>query len=63
MGSISDAGEVENAAYKLPPLTLLNTPAKQKTSSRAEVQKKGRLLENFNLCHFRINIEVFQSCF
>ncbi|CAL27825.1 DNA translocase FtsK [Staphylococcus carnosus] len=59
MGSISDAGEVENAAYKLPPLTLLNTPAKQKTTSRAEVQKKGRLLET-TLKNFNVDAKVTQ---
>src|SRR5699024_12020672 len=40
--SISEAGEVENEAYKIPPLTLLKQPAKQKTTSKAEVQKKGQ---------------------
>ena len=39
--SISEAGEVENEAYKIPPLTLLKQPAKQKSTSKAEVQKKG----------------------
>src|SRR5699024_9894316 len=43
--SISEAGEVENEAYTIPPLSLLNQPAKQKTTSKAEVQKKGQLLE------------------
>lgn len=59
MSSISDAGEVENTAYKLPPLSLLNTPAKQKTTSRAEVQKKGRLLET-TLKNFNVDAKVTQ---
>ncbi|SUL10401.1 DNA translocase FtsK [Staphylococcus aureus] len=28
------------------PLTLLNQPAKQKATSKAEVQRKGQVLEN-----------------
>ncbi len=59
MGSISDAGEVENSDYQLPPLSILNTPTKQKTTSRAEVQKKGRLLEN-TLKNFNVNAKVTQ---
>ncbi len=33
-------------AYVVPPLTLLNQPAKQKATSKAEVQRKGQVLEN-----------------
>ena len=44
-GSISEAGEVENEAYKIPPLTLLNQPAKQQSTSKAEVQKKVNYLK------------------
>lgn len=59
MGSISEAGEVENSDYQLPPLSILNEPVKQKTTSRAEVQKKGRLLEN-TLKNFNVNAKVTQ---
>lgn len=57
--SISEAGEVENEAYKIPPLTLLKQPAKQKTTSKAEVQKKGQLLEN-TLKNFGVDAKVTQ---
>lgn len=59
MSSISEAGEVENSDYQLPPLSILNEPVKQKTTSRAEVQKKGRLLEN-TLKNFNVNAKVTQ---
>ncbi|MCG3398734.1 DNA translocase FtsK [Staphylococcus massiliensis] len=58
-GSISEAGEAENHAYTIPPLTLLNEPKKQKSTSKAEVQKKGRLLEN-TLKNFGVNANVTQ---
>lgn len=58
-GSISEAGEVENEAYKVPPLSLLNQPAKQKTTSKAEVQKKGQLLET-TLKNFGVDARVTQ---
>ena len=40
MSSISDAGEVENTAYKLPPLSLLNTPAKQRLLQEQRCKRK-----------------------
>lgn len=58
-GSISDAGEVENEAYKIPPLTLLKQPAKKQSTSKTEVQKKGRLLET-TLKNFGVNARVTQ---
>ncbi|MEJ7218023.1 DNA translocase FtsK [Staphylococcus gallinarum] len=58
-GSISEAGEVENEAYKIPPLTLLNQPAKQQSTSKAEVQKKGQLLET-TLKNFGVDARVTQ---
>ncbi|MDN5602141.1 MAG: DNA translocase FtsK, partial [Staphylococcus equorum] len=57
--SISEAGEVENEAYTIPPLSLLNQPAKQKATSKAEVQKKGQLLET-TLKNFGVNARVTQ---
>lgn len=57
--SISEAGEVENEAYKLPPLSLLSQPAKQQSTSKAEVQQKGRLLET-TLKNFGVNAKVTQ---
>ncbi|HLR19576.1 MAG TPA: DNA translocase FtsK [Staphylococcus sp.] len=57
--SISEAGEVENEAYTIPPLSLLNQPAKQKTTSKAEVQKKGQLLET-TLKNFGVDARVTQ---
>ncbi|GEP87429.1 DNA segregation ATPase FtsK/SpoIIIE, S-DNA-T family [Staphylococcus cohnii] len=57
--SISEAGEVENEAYKIPPLTLLKQPTKQKSTSKAEVQKKGQLLEN-TLKNFGVDAKVTQ---
>ena len=44
--TIEEAGEVTNVSYVVPPLTLLNQPAKQKATSKAEVQRKGQVLEN-----------------
>ncbi|RIP33505.1 DNA translocase FtsK [Staphylococcus gallinarum] len=58
-GSISEAGEVENEAYKIPPLTLLNQPTKQQSTSKAEVQKKGQLLET-TLKNFGVDARVTQ---
>ncbi|PTG50857.1 cell division protein FtsK [Staphylococcus chromogenes] len=58
-GSISEAGEVENQAYELPPLTLLDEPKKQQTTSRTEVQQKGKLLET-TLKNFGVNAKVTQ---
>ncbi|MBI5974918.1 DNA translocase FtsK [Staphylococcus canis] len=58
-GSISEAGEVENDAYQLPPLSLLDTPKKQATTSKAEVQRKGKLLET-TLNNFGVKAKVTQ---
>ncbi|WP_145471232.1 DNA translocase FtsK [Staphylococcus pettenkoferi] len=57
--SISEAGEVENEAYTIPPLSLLNQPPKQQTTSKSEVQQKGRLLEN-TMKNFGVNAKVTQ---
>src|SRR5699024_2335300 len=57
--SISEAGEVENETYKIPPLTILKQPAKQKSTTKAEVQKKGQLLEN-TLKNFGVDDKVTQ---
>ncbi|PKI23013.1 cell division protein FtsK [Staphylococcus succinus] len=57
--SISEAGEVENEAYTIPPLTLLNQPAKQQATSKAEVQRKGQLLET-TLKNFGVDARVTQ---
>ncbi|WP_436853717.1 DNA translocase FtsK [Staphylococcus caeli] len=59
VNSISEAGEVENEAYTVPPLSLLNQPAKQKATSKAEVQKKGQLLET-TLKNFGVDARVTQ---
>ena len=40
--TIEEAGEVTNVSYVVPPLTLLNQPAKQKATSKAEVQRKDK---------------------
>ncbi len=58
-GSISEAGEVANHAYELPPLSLLDAPKQQQTTSKAEVQRKGRLLET-TLKNFGVNAKVTQ---
>ncbi|UXR70419.1 DNA translocase FtsK [Staphylococcus sp. IVB6246] len=58
-GSISEAGEVENQAYKLPPISLLNAPTKQQSVAKSEVQRKGRLLET-TLKNFGVNAKVTQ---
>ncbi|PHK48995.1 DNA translocase FtsK [Staphylococcus edaphicus] len=59
VNSISEAGEVENEAYTIPPLSLLKQPAKQKATSKAEVQKKGQLLET-TLKNFGVDARVTQ---
>ncbi|MDO5375593.1 MAG: DNA translocase FtsK [Staphylococcus rostri] len=58
-GSISEAGEVENQAYQLPPFSLLNAPTKQQSVSKADVQRKGKLLET-TLKNFGVNAKVTQ---
>lgn len=45
-GTISEAGEESNVAYHIPPLSLLNQPAKQQSTSKSEVQRKGQILES-----------------
>ena len=35
-----------NVEYTVPPLTLLNQPVKQQSTSKAEVQRKGQVLES-----------------
>lgn len=57
--SITEAGEVENVAYHLPPLSLLKQPSKQTTTSRAEVQRKGQILES-TMKNFGVNAKVTQ---
>ena len=58
-GSISEAGEVANQAYKLPPFSLLNAPKKQQSVAKADVQRKGKLLET-TLKNFGVNAKVTQ---
>lgn len=58
-GSISEAGEVANVEYVVPPLSLLNQPAKQKSTSKAEVQRKGQVLES-TMKNFGVNAKVTQ---
>lgn len=58
-GSISEAGEIENQAYKLPPISLLNAPTKQQSVAKSEVQRKGKLLET-TLKNFGVNAKVTQ---
>ncbi|MCO4328294.1 DNA translocase FtsK [Staphylococcus hyicus] len=58
-GTISEAGEIENQAYELPPLSLLDEPKKQQTTSKSEVQQKGKLLET-TLKNFGVNARVTQ---
>ena len=43
-GTISEAGEESNVAYHIPPLSLLNQPAKRQSTSKSEVQRKGQIL-------------------
>lgn len=57
--SISEAGEVENSTYEIPPLTLLDEPKQQQTTSKTEVQRKGKLLEN-TLNQFGVKAKVTQ---
>ncbi|UDI78410.1 DNA translocase FtsK [Staphylococcus taiwanensis] len=57
--SISDAGEVANVAYHIPPLSLLKQPAKQKATSKTEVQRKGQILES-TMKNFGVNAKVTQ---
>ncbi|MGK8481873.1 DNA translocase FtsK [Staphylococcus epidermidis] len=58
-GSISEAGEEANIEYTVPPLSLLKQPTKQKTTSKAEVQRKGQVLES-TLKNFGVNAKVTQ---
>ncbi|MCS4486307.1 DNA translocase FtsK [Staphylococcus americanisciuri] len=58
-GSITDAGEIENQAYQLPPFSLLNPPKKQQAIAKADVQRKGKLLET-TLKNFGVNAKVTQ---
>ena len=57
--SISEAGEVANVEYTVPPLTLLNQPVKQQSTSKAEVQRKGQILES-TMKNFGVNAKVTQ---
>ena len=57
-GTISEAGEESNVAYHIPPLSLLNQPAKQSTS-KSEVQRKGQILES-TMKNFGVNAKVKQ---
>ncbi|MRN08266.1 DUF87 domain-containing protein [Staphylococcus capitis] len=58
-GSISEAGEVANVEYVVPPLSLLNQPAKQQSTSKDEVQRKGQVLES-TMKNFGVNAKVTQ---
>ncbi|QLK85891.1 DNA translocase FtsK [Staphylococcus sp. 17KM0847] len=57
--SISQVGAVENQAYQLPPISLLDAPKKQQSIAKADVQRKGRLLET-TLKNFGVNAKVTQ---
>ncbi|PCF34650.1 cell division protein FtsK [Staphylococcus delphini] len=59
VGSIAEAGAAENQQYKIPPLTLLNEPKHQQTTSKAEVQRKGKLLET-TMKNFGVDAKVTQ---
>lgn len=58
-GTISEAGEESNMAYHIPPLSLLNQPAKQQSTSKSEVQRKGQILES-TMKNFGVNAKVKQ---
>ena len=58
-GTISEAGEESNVAYHIPPLSLLNQPAKQQSTSKSEVQRKGQILES-TMKIFGVNAKVKQ---
>lgn len=58
-GTISEAGEESNVAYHIPPLSLLNQPAKQQSTSKSEVQRKGQILES-TMKNFGVNAKVKQ---
>lgn len=45
--------------YVVPPLSLLNQPAKQQSTSKAEVQRKGQVLES-TMKNFGVNAKVTQ---
>ena len=48
-----------NVEYTVPPLTLLNQPVKQQSTSKAEVQRKGQVLES-TMKNFGVNAKVTQ---
>ncbi|MEJ7540912.1 DNA translocase FtsK [Staphylococcus intermedius] len=58
-GSITEAGAAENQQYEIPPLSLLNEPKHQQTTSKTEVQRKGKLLET-TLKNFGVDAKVTQ---
>ncbi len=57
--SISEAGEVASVEYVVPPLSLLKQPAKQQSTSKSEVQRKGKVLES-TMKNFGVNAKVTQ---
>ncbi|MDF0104896.1 DNA translocase FtsK, partial [Staphylococcus pseudintermedius] len=58
-GSITEAGAAENLQYEIPPLSLLKEPKRQQTTSKTEVQRKGKLLET-TLKNFGVDAKVTQ---
>lgn len=57
--SISEAGEEMNAAYVVPPLSLLNQPTHKQSTSKAEVKRKGQVLES-TMKNFGVDAKVTQ---
>lgn len=57
--SISEAGEEMNAAYVVPPLSLLNQPTQKQSTSKAEVKRKGQVLES-TMKNFGVDAKVTQ---
>ncbi len=49
----------ENLQYEIPPLSLLKEPKRQQTTSKTEVQRKGKLLET-TLKNFGVDAKVTQ---
>ncbi|MDK4213065.1 DNA translocase FtsK [Staphylococcus warneri] len=57
--SISEAGEEMNATYVVPPLSLLNQPTQKQSTSKAEVKRKGQVLES-TMKNFGVDAKVTQ---
>ncbi|PTU87158.1 cell division protein FtsK [Staphylococcus pasteuri] len=57
--SISEAGEEMNVSYVVPPLSLLKQPAQKQSTSKAEVKRKGQVLES-TMKNFGVDAKVTQ---